>query len=126
MVGPRLLDQLAEAAQRHGHTEGATREMADWCRRFILFHGKRHPRELGLTEIGRYLQHIAVTEKDALRMLETARNGLDFLCREVLHLQLGELPLPKPPKLLDQVRQVLRVRHYALRTEECYTSHGQV
>ena len=54
--------------------------------------------------------------------VETARSGLDFLYQEVLHRPLGELPLPRPPKLLDQVRQVLRVRHYALRTEECYVA----
>jgi hypothetical protein len=33
---------------------------------------------------------------------------------------LGELPLPRPPQLLDQARQLLRVRRYALRTEDCY------
>ena len=32
----------------------------------------------------------------------------------------GELPLPRPPRLLDQVKQVMRVKHYAFRTEECY------
>jgi hypothetical protein len=51
---------------------------------------------------------------------QAARTALDFLYREVLRLDLGELPCPRPPRLLDQVRQVLRVRHYALRTEECY------
>jgi site-specific recombinase XerD len=40
----------------------------------------------------------------------------------VLHLDLGELPLPRPPRLLDQVRQVLRVRHYALSTEDSYVA----
>jgi integron integrase len=119
-AAPRLLDQLIEAARLQGHSDQAANTMADWCRRFVLFHGKRHPRALNLTEIGRFLQHVAATEKDALRMLEQARSGLDFLYREVLHLQLGELPLPRPPRLLDQVRQVLRVRHYAVRTEDCY------
>src|SRR5262249_9176180 len=45
---------------------------------------------------------------------------LDFLYRTVLHLDLGELPRPRPPRLLDQARQVLRVRPYARSTEECY------
>jgi Phage integrase, N-terminal SAM-like domain/Phage integrase family len=117
---PKLLDQLTAAARQRGHAEETVTEMAEWCRRFVRFHGKRHPREMGLTEIGQFLQHVAATQKDALRMLETARNGLDFLYRDVLHLQLGELPLPRPPKLLDQVRQMMRVRHYAVRTEECY------
>jgi integron integrase len=93
---------------------------ADWSRRFILFNGKRHPRELGLAEIGQFLESLAQTHQDPLRALAASRAARDFLSREVLHLDLGELPLPRPPRLLDQVRQVLRVRHYALRTEKCY------
>src|ERR1043165_4099030 len=46
--------------------------------------------------------------------------GLDFLYRAVLHIDVGELPSPKAVKLLDQVRQVLRVKHYSPRTENCY------
>jgi Phage integrase, N-terminal SAM-like domain/Phage integrase family len=116
----RLLDQLREAARQQGHNEEAAKAMAEWCRRFVMFHGKRHPKDMGLTEVGQFLQHVAATEKDALRLLDVARSGLAFLYAEVLHLQVGELPLPRPPKLLDQVRQVMRVRHYAIRTEECY------
>jgi integron integrase len=93
---------------------------ADWCRRFILFHSKRHPRELSVSAVGQFLQSVAHTEKDPVRAVAAGRDALDFLYREVLHLDLGELPWPQPPRLLDQARQVLRVRHYALRTEECY------
>ena len=117
---PRLLDQLRQTARQRGHAEPSVAAFADWSRRFILFHGKRHPGELGLPEIGQFLASIAHTEKDPLRALAASRAALDFLYREVLHLDLGELPQPRPPRLLDQVRQVLRVRHYALRTEECY------
>jgi integron integrase len=92
----------------------------EWGRRFILFHGKRHPRELGLAEIGQFLEFVAQTDKDALRALAAAHAALSFLYREVLHLDVGDLPLPRPPRLLDQVRQVLRVRHYARATEESY------
>jgi integron integrase len=117
---PRLLDQLRQTARRRGYAEPAVAAFADWSRRFILFHAKRHPGELGLSEIGQFLASIAHTEKDPLRALAASRAALDFLYCEVLHLDLGELPQPRPPRLLDQVRQVLRVRHYALRTEECY------
>jgi integron integrase len=119
-TAPRLLDQLRSAARQRGHGETAVAALVDWCRRFILFHGKQHPRDLGVPAIGQFLESLARTEKDPLRALTAARDALDFLYREVLHLDLGELPLPRPPRLLDQVRQVLRVRHYALRTEECY------
>ena len=47
--------------------------------------------------------------------------ALAFLYERVLRRQLGELPLARPPRLLDQVKQVMRVKHYALRTEQCYT-----
>jgi integron integrase len=40
----------------------------------------------------------------------------------VLVIGLGELPWPRPPKLLDQVRHVARLRHYSRRTEECYVA----
>ncbi len=119
-VPPRLLDQLCQAARERGHPEPAVAAIAGWSRRFILFHGKRHPRELGLPEVGQFLESLAQTEKDPVRSLAASRDALDFLYREVLQLDLGELPLPRPPRLLDQVRQVLRVKHYALTTEDCY------
>jgi len=108
---PRLLDPLRQSAQQRGHPEATVAAYADWNRRFILFHGKRHPREMGLTEVGQFLESIAQTEKDPVRALAASRDALDFLYREVLHLDLGELPLPRPPRLLDQVHQILRVRH---------------
>jgi integron integrase len=117
---PRLLDQLCQVAQQRGYPEPTVAAFADWNRRFILFHGRRHPRDMGLPEVGQFLQSIAQTDKDPVRALAASRDALDFLYREVLHIDLGELPLPRPPRLLDQVRQVLRVRHYALSTEECY------
>jgi integron integrase len=117
---PRLLDQLRQAARQRGHPEPTVAAFAAWTSRFILFHGKRHPRELGLPEIGQFLESIAQTDKDPVRVLAAGRDALAFLYRDVLHLDLGELPLPRPPRLLDQARQILRVRHYALRTEECY------
>src|SRR5262249_30111282 len=103
---PRLLEQLCQVARQRGHPEPTVAAFTDWSRRFILFHGKRHPRELGLPEIGQFLQSLAQTEQDPVRALATSRDALDFLYRSVLHIDLGELPLPRPPRLLDQVRQV--------------------
>ena len=109
---PRLLDQLRQAALAHfGRPEPAQR-CVDWTRRFILFHGKRHPRDLGLAEIGRFLEHLAHTEKDPLRAIEEARDALAFLYPNLLGMVLGELPFPEPPRLLDRVRRALRVRHH--------------
>ena len=120
--GPRLLDQLRELAlARYGRAEPACRYV-DWVRRFILFHGKRHPRELGTTEIVRFLEQVGHSEKDPLRAMEQAREALRFLYEELLHLPMGEVTLPEPPRLLDRVRRALRVRHYSPRTEDCYVT----
>jgi hypothetical protein len=80
VTAPRLLDQLTQAARQQGHTQEAAKAIAEWCRRYVLFHGKRHPREMVLPEIGCFLHHVAATQKDALRQVEAARSGLDFLC----------------------------------------------
>ncbi len=117
---PRLLDQLREAARRRGHPEPAVAAFADWTRRYILFHGKRHPREMGLPEVSPFLESVSQTAKDPLPAIAASRDALDFLSGDFLHLDLGELPWPRPPRLLGQVRQALRVRHYAPTTEACY------
>jgi integron integrase len=117
---PRLLDQVRSAARQHGYTAEVVSTISDWCERFIRFHGKRHPRELDIGAAGQFLESVAQTAKDPVRSLAASRAALEFLYQQVVHIDLGELPLPRLPRLLDQVRQVLRVRHYSLRTEECY------
>jgi hypothetical protein len=62
---------------------------------------------MGVREVGQFLEFVAQTDKDPVRALAGSRDALDFLYHEVLHSDLGELPLPRPPRLLDQVRQVL-------------------
>jgi hypothetical protein len=91
-----LLDQLRQTAfTRFGRPEPGDR-YADWAHRYIVFHGKRHPRELGAGEVGRFLEHIAQSEKDPLRCLEQAHEALTFLYKDLLHLTLGELPCKSP------------------------------
>lgn len=119
--GPRLLQQVSMAAlARYGRPEPGHRYV-EWTRRFILFHGKRHPRELTRSAVGQFLEHVAQTEKDPLHCLEQAHESLTFLY-QLLHVDLGELPFPEPPRLLDRLRHAVRVRHLASTTEECYVN----
>jgi integron integrase len=117
---PRLLDQFRVAARAAGHSEDWIGALASWVVAYVIFHGKRHPRELGPAALDAFLHHIVQTRKDPLTALETARTALRLLYQDVLHQNVGELPQPRPPRLLDQLRQVLRLGHYALKTEKSY------
>jgi hypothetical protein len=117
---PRLLDQLRSVARQHGHTEEVASAIAAGWERFILFPGKRHPRELNIDAAGQFLESVAQTETGPVRHLAESRAALAILYHQALHIDLGELPLPGLPRLLDQVRQVLHLRHYSLRTEDSY------
>lgn len=70
-------------------------------RRFIVFHGKRHPAALGPDAIRDYLTHLAVEEHVAASTQNVARNALVFLYREVLDQPLPPLPglAPRPERL---------------------------
>jgi integrase len=60
----------------------------DWARRFILFHGKRHPLKLGAAEVSAFLNHLAVERNVASATQSQAKSALLFLYREVLGVQL--------------------------------------
>lgn len=92
---PRLLDQVAAAARQRGASEPTTSRLVSWVRAYVLFHGKRHPRDLDRQAVGRFLEHVGQTEKPPLPPLETARSALELLYGTVL----GELPRPQPPRL---------------------------
>jgi integron integrase len=81
---PRLLDRLrTELRVRHRsrRTEDA---YAAWVRRFVMFHGKRHPAELGPEAITAFLNHLAVDREVAASTQNQALNALVFLYRHVL------------------------------------------
>ncbi len=62
-----------------------------WVTRFIKFHGKRHPEEMGAAEIEQFLTHLAVDEKSAPSTQGIALNALVFLYREFLDQPTGLL-----------------------------------
>src|SRR5262249_13850273 len=117
---PPLLERLRQAALARGDAQETAARLVMVARAFILFHNKTHPSELGLLQVTRFLQHIVNTEKEPLLALASARAALLLLYEVVLGRQMGELPHPRPPRVLDQLRLVLRVKHYSRRTEECY------
>lgn len=96
---PRLLDRVrAEIRLRH-YSIRTEEAYVDWIRRFILFHGKRHPLEMGEPEIGAFLTHLAVERNVARSTQNQALNAIVFLYRAVLHQRIDDLgPLVRARK----------------------------
>jgi len=85
---PRLLDQV-RAAIRLRHYSPSTEEIyVRWVRRYILFHQKRHPRDMGAPEVTGFLSHLALAEKVSASTQNQAKAALLFLYKEVLGVDL--------------------------------------
>ena len=56
---PKLLDRVRDVLRRKHYSFRTEQAYTDWIRRFILFHGKRHPKEMAEAEVGEFLTHLA-------------------------------------------------------------------
>lgn len=84
----KLLDQVRDAIRLRHYSIRTEDAYVGWIKRFILFHGKRHPNEMGSPEITAFLTHLAVNEKVAASTQNQALSALLFLYRHVLHREL--------------------------------------
>jgi len=101
MEKPRLLDQV-RSLMRLKHLSLRTEEAyINWIKRFIFFHHKRHPREMGAAEITAFLSHLAEVARVGASTQNQAFSALLFLYREVLGRdfpQLSEVVRAKRPQ----------------------------
>lgn len=91
MLEPRprkLLDQVRDAIRVKHYSYSTEKTYVYWIRRFILFHNKRHPSEMGTPEVTQFLTHLAVTEHVASTTQNQALNAIVFLYRVVLQQEL--------------------------------------
>jgi len=93
-----LLEEVRR--QLRVHRKGRRTESAyvSWIRRFILYHGKRHPSELRETEVNAYLTHLATDRRVSASTQNQALCALLFLYRHVLGVGLKELDLVRAPR----------------------------
>lgn len=88
---PRLLDQVRNEIRVRHMSLSTEKAYVDWIRRFILFHGKRHPKEMGKAEVSSFLTHLAVDRQVASSTQNQALSALLFLYRQVLEEDFGWL-----------------------------------
>ncbi len=104
---PRLLDAVREATRRLHYSIRTEEAYASWVKRFVLFHGKRHPDEMGEPEVVAFLNHLATDRDVAASTQNQALNAILFLDKVVLDRPLewfdDELVRAKRPARLPVV-----------------------
>ena len=88
---PKLLEQVRKRSEHGTIVTRPKKRMLDWIKRFIFFHNKRHPAEMGEAEIGQFLSSLATEAQVSASTQNQALNALLFLYQEVLQSRLGLL-----------------------------------
>lgn len=100
---PKLLDQVRQLLRARRYSLRTEEAYVAWIRRFILFHGKRHPRDLAEADVSAFLSSLAVNDRVAASTQNQALSALLFLYKEVLQRELafigGVARVKRPPKL---------------------------
>jgi integrase len=114
---PKLLEQVRERIRLKHYSIRTEQAYLHWRRDYILFHKKRHPKEMRKSEVTEFLTHLAVKRKVAASTQNQALSALLFLYSEVLQQPFGWLEgverAKRPSKLpvvftKDEARAVLR------------------
>ena len=103
---PRLLDQVRAQIRLRHYSIRTESQYVQWVKRFVLFHGKRHPRAMGAPEVEAFLSHLAVEGHVASATQNQALSALLFLYRQVLGIELpwlDEMVRAKRPQRLPVV-----------------------
>lgn len=85
---PKLLDQVRERIRVKHYSIRTETQYVQWVRRFILYHGKQHPRDMGAAEVEAFLTHLAVDGQVSASTQNQALSALLFLYKEVLGIDL--------------------------------------
>jgi integron integrase len=112
---PKLLDRVRAKLRLLHYAKRTEEAYVDWIKRFIFFHHKRHPQEMGAKEIEAFLQHLVVEGNVAASTQNQAFAALLFLYQKVLDIELPRLDFlhaKRPERLpvvlsIDEVRAIL-------------------
>jgi integron integrase len=105
----KFMEQCREVMRFRRLARRSEQAYLDWIKRFILFHAKRHPKDMGKPEVTAFLTHLAAAERVSASTQNQAFNSLLFLYRHVLGKEFGVLDgvqrakrRPRVPVVLSQ------------------------
>jgi site-specific recombinase XerD len=85
---PKLLDRVRQLIRARHYSRRTEEAYASWIRQFIVFHGKRHPMDMGTAEVARFLTWLATERHVASGTQNQALSALLFLYKDVLSLDI--------------------------------------
>ncbi len=109
----RILDRLNQAIRLRRYSRRTARAYAGWVKRFVRFHGMRHPAEMGAEEVTTFLSDLAVRRRVSASTQNQALSALLFLYRHVLEVELpwlDDLVRAKKPQRVPAVLSRAEVR----------------
>jgi integron integrase len=121
---PKLLDQVRNKIRVKHYSIRTETQYLQWIKRFILFHGKRHPKDMGAAEVEAFLSHLAVEGNVSASTQNQALSALLFLYREVLAIELpwlDDVVRAKKPQRLPSVLNRAEVSLVLERMEGTYS-----
>jgi len=109
---PKLLDQVRIVIRQRHYSLATEKTYIAWIKRYILFHDKRHPREMGKHDIESFLNFLVLKRGVSASTQAQALNAIVFLYKQVLELDVGEfehLRKSRKPRRLPVVLSVSEV-----------------
>lgn len=102
----KLLDQVRDVIRKRHYSIRTEQTYVNWIRQYILFHKKRHPKDMGEKEISQYISNLATDRNVASSTQNQALNSIVFLYKHVLKIDLddfGHMERAKRPERLPTV-----------------------
>ena len=93
---PKLLDRVVAKMRLLHYSKRTERAYVDWIKRYIPFHNKRRPREMGAAEIEAFLTYLAVEGNVTASTQNQAFSALLFLYQKILEFQLPDISALHP------------------------------
>ena len=128
--GKKLLDRYREALRNRHYSHRTEETYVSWVRQFILFHNKRHPGEMGATEINAFITYLVNEKGVAASTQNQAISSVLFLYRHVLNIQLDEATLipirPTKPKRIPTVLSRGEAKSILAKMEGVYSLMAQL
>lgn len=128
-AAPKLLDQVRDKIRVKHYSIRTETQYIHWVKRFILYHNKRHPREMGAQEVESFLTHLATAAGVSAATQNQALSALLFLYREILAVDLPWLDnvvRAKKPQRLPMVLSKNEVGKILARMDGTYALMAQL